>query len=1052
MAGPNVNYQFLPWYRTGLAAAVKTSAPGGDRGTLTLGIVAKLGNTTKEYPRNVQLIGPGDILGIDARAIVRVDPRPFTNDFEPNYLACVEFFDEDFPWRYSPDAPASDRLLPWLALIVLEHDEFDFADQGPGVPRKASVKDAKNLPPVDQLWAWAHTHLNELDPNPAEPQKTGAKLASEPARGCSRLMAPRRLKPSRAYRAMLVPVFETGRVAGLLKVPAASRRHAWPASGPVDLPVYYEWSFVTGLEGDFEKLAERLKARPVDPKVGKRPLNMSLPLPAPGVPAILDVPPAGQPARPLLQLEGALKVPGAEPSSWEKTSREAFQKWLAEFINLGEFWTLNAGGTVQGAPTLPPGVKLPVILPPSYGRWHANKATLEPADALTRWLEQLNLDPRNRVAAAFGTQVIQRNQEDLMARAWRQYGALFEANALRSRGQFYCEVLVAVEKKHLATLSEASLVSVTNVAHARVFYDEASRVTVQGTIEKSSLLPAAVQPAMRRALRANGSVAKRFGAATTHLRNIVTDLASNRIAAAPKRVQPAGRMTLASRPPADPAGGPAWWGSDWDVIRPQLEEYLEHTRRLARLLPGVRMVEPVIERELGRGDAQSLFSASSLTQDSVRGVRTAVDFIPPMFEGEERRRLRPEDLEPAPEDREFSFIAYNTRQALLNSMEFLTAEIPAHKPASALNLGSVVLTLHRELSPLLTVADRVGRMVRIPNRVKMPAYDPLEKIMAHPEFDEAAYEYLRQISDDHVVPNLSLIQNNTITLLEVNWRFIESYMAGLNHEMARELLWRRYPTDRRGSYFRQFWDMRGIPGTRDAQGRILEVFRDIHPIHGWKLLGLLTALGENRPLGKSIKSNLVLVIRGDLLRRYPNTEVYAVKAIPNPERPPGQDETIFRRSKRRAGSQTERPQFQARFGRDVFCYGFNLTKEEVQGTSVDAGTDLGWYFVLAERFGEPRFGLDEPEDPEADFSSATPPILLEISWAHLVRNQPAYDALEVIDLNQHNPLMPGGGFVISGSNRARWKEDAADMAAIFLQLPYRLYFHASKMLRQEPGV
>ena len=34
-------------------------------------------------------------------------------------------------------------------------------------------------------------------------------------------------------------------------------------------------------------------------------------------------------------------------------------------------------------------------------------------------------------------------------------------------------------------------------------------------------------------------------------------------------------------------------------------------------------------------------------------------------------------------------------------------------------------------------------------------------------------------------------------------------MVGLNHEFARKLLWREYPTDQRGSYFRQFWD----PGT-----------------------------------------------------------------------------------------------------------------------------------------------------------------------------------------------------------------------------------------------
>ena len=59
-------------------------------------------------------------------------------------------------------------------------------------------------------------------------------------------------------------------------------------------------------------------------------------------------------------------------------------------------------------------------------------------------------------------------------------------------------------------------------------------------------------------------------------------------------------------------------------------------------------------------------------------------------------------------------------------------------------------------------------------------------------------------------PNINLIPPNSITLVETNQRFIESYMVGLNHEFARKLLWREYPTDQRGSYFRQFWDVKGI--------------------------------------------------------------------------------------------------------------------------------------------------------------------------------------------------------------------------------------------------
>ena len=70
--------------------------------------------------RNINLYGPGDIVGIDPSAIVKVEPRDQITNFEPNYLPYIEFYDEDFPWRYTPAAPdtALHRLRPWLALIV----------------------------------------------------------------------------------------------------------------------------------------------------------------------------------------------------------------------------------------------------------------------------------------------------------------------------------------------------------------------------------------------------------------------------------------------------------------------------------------------------------------------------------------------------------------------------------------------------------------------------------------------------------------------------------------------------------------------------------------------------------------------------------------------------------------------------------------------------------------------------------------------------------------------------------------------------------------------
>ncbi len=82
--------------------------------------------------------------------------------------------------------------------------------------------------------------------------------------------------------------------------------------------------------------------------------------------------------------------------------------------------------------------------------------------------------------------------------------------------------------------------------------------------------------------------------------------------------------------------------------------------------------------------------------------------------------------------------------------------------------------------------------------------------MAYPDFDDPMYEKLRDLSAELFLPNIGLIPPDTITLLKTNPPFIESYMVGLNHEFGRELLWREYPTDERGSYFRQFWGVRGL--------------------------------------------------------------------------------------------------------------------------------------------------------------------------------------------------------------------------------------------------
>src|SRR5262249_51624240 len=144
-----------------------------------------------------------------------------------------------------------------------------------------------------------------------------------------------------------------------------------------------------------------------------------------------------------------------------------------------------------------------------------------------------------------------------------------------------------------------------------------------------------------------------------------------------------------------------------------------------------------------------------------------------------------------------------------------------------------------------------------------------------------------------------------------NWPFVESFLVGLNHEMARKLLWNGYPADQRGTYFRYFWDIRTrTDGSSDG---------DVGPIHRWT-----AALGQNRA---HAADRLVLLVRGELIRRYPNVVVYAVLAEPDGH------------GGRQPGATEKHPIFFASVPPDVALFGFELDP-------VDARGNPGWFFVL----------------------------------------------------------------------------------------------------------
>ena len=259
---------------------------------------------------------------------------------------------------------------------------------------------------------------------------------------------------------------------------------------------------------------------------------------------------------------------------------------------------------------------------------------------------------------------------------------------------------------------------------------------------------------------------------------------------------------------------------------------------------------------------------------------------------------------------------------------------------------------------------------------------------------------LQAIDREYILPNMGALPENTLTLMTPNGRFLEAYFAGLNTQMARELLWQEYPTDQRGSYFRVFWARDDAIGAHDAT--------DIEEMQLWS-----AALGQN---GAAAGKPLVLVIRSELLRKFPNTLVYA-----QPAKFVSGGRTID------LDAAPVYPSFHATLDPDVFLIGFGLTEDQARGGT----TDPGVYFVLAERPGQVRFGLDDTT-PGTDLSTWD-----DLSWAALSGSSTYIQ----ITANTPVPSSPSPGV---------WNTTSADMATILFRSPTMYARHASNMLPPAP--
>jgi hypothetical protein len=871
--------RILSWARQGLGVNAGTPTANGEA---TVSVRLRLNHAT-EFSVPVVLFGPGDVSGIDPRAIIRTEPHHFATNFEPNYFPAVEFDRPDFPWLFTPTGPDEQRrLMPWICLVVVAKEVAVLnAPTSDALP----VLDCpvNELPDLGESWAWAHAQIVATGDDQAD--------LSSVERSVSRLLCPRRLHADTSYYACVVPTFESGRKVGLGDVSSSAGttlQPAWiSASSPSErcrLPIYYYWEFRTGSEGDFEALVRRLHTRDDLASVGVVPVDLR----APG----WGMSETKSDTLNIVEQQGALRVTKRPAQSWDPDAHAAFTAELANIVR----------------PTAPAIDKTLLLGPTWYGQAYLT-GNLQPP-----WSQELNLDPRNRIAAGLGAQVVRIEQESLAASAWEQLAEHREQNAKLQRLQLSEVVGRAMFTKNFQPLGAERLLQVLAPVRIAPTSERASKGT-SAQVGPSSVI-SSVRAPNRAPLNTLDSGAD--GVLSAAFRRL------NRVAGVAER---------------------NWRSANWDgAAKP--EAVLNDTVAISEKRASPTIASPwhhALEVET---------SAGNIKLDRWQELALS-----------EREKL-----------------AQWGDRVLLKGNQALAQNDPVEAALARAKAQSATVT----------------------------SVDP---VRFAPVFSTPMYAALRDHFKEFLLPGMAQIPLETVTLLGTNPAFIESFLVGLNHELGRELLWRGYPVDLKQTYFRQFWDPRGrVPRPTVDE---LKKFPYITPIGQWQgPLG--THLHEGNAAGL-----LVLLIRGELLRRYSGAMIYAAKAKwVNGERQLTNE-----------NSDEKYPIFRLTHPPDVTLLLFLLDENEARGADTPEKGEAGWFFVIQEQPTELRFGLDV-----GSWQEQLPSDWGDLTWGHIAKDA------ETLHSITHVPIT--GRLTGQVHRDTRWGANSTEMALITRQPAFRAAIHA----------
>lgn len=930
----DANLVFLPWVRRGAAAALLKPGTAASAGTFAVQASVTV-NNGPSATRDVTLIGPGHVTGLDRRQVVRTDPTPGSRAFESNYFPLVDLDEPSLPWLFTPaGADTQERLRPWLVLVVVPVGRgVRLSPPTAGTLPILHVDDPiAELPDLEDSWAWAHAQVTS-DPSVS----VDAQFAGNPERTVARLVCPRVMKPETEYLACVVPAFELGRMAGLgEKIEEVHETHllpAWPLPPqplnrsepmPIDLPVYYSWTFTTAPVGDFESLAMLLRARPLPEGIGEQAIDVG----ASGLkrPGLTGDPESVLPAGTALTFGGALRPANPRPAGWPSSElRMAWDDALRP--------VLNASAQVTAGHD-------PMLAPPLYGGTQAGFAVLDSSKP-SRWFEQLNLLPSHRAVANLGTRVVQDQQEALMSSAWDQAADLRKVNQQLRQTQLGWRVSTRFHDQ-LARMDAGvglQVIALANDRLVRINPALKERLALAGVDLGSS------DVAIRRVARPRGTVNRRLQrVSTSAVPRTVSMLGRFR----PERLDevlderldehlevfPPGPVSL-ERVASGVVDGVTWAKATPDAVAEAPQRPFFAFVPMGQPVPisaraggggggggggGSRLPDrPDIRDRLGVGDV--VVARESRARFPIgRGGPIGGDppVVDPPVVDPHPDPPRPVDSAAAAAFRELARVHLETFRPERPAPEIRHGNILTGEERVVLRLQALTDAWGEALvrtAPTTTFAARVRAVVTIPDQGESGEPVPDEIVLSElgltPAFPQPMVEALGEIAQSLIVPGLDLVPPNTIVPLETNTAFVEAYLAGLNTEMGRELLWRGYPARLDATYFDRFWDARSAP----------ERPPDIVPIAEW----------AERSIGAATTTEqFVMLVRSDLLQRYPDAIVYATKD--------GTD---------------RHPIFTGGFAPDIRYFGFEIPIDEAKH----------WSIVIQEHPSAPRFGVEVRDVP-----------------------------------------------------------------------------------------